>query len=81
VCTTICKLTRLVIDSNWDKKVWDERWQTKEREKAHLESLAEQDLLGEELSQGGKNRRENTGKGGNKRRRADNEVEESWGEK
>jgi hypothetical protein len=74
-----CKLTRLIVDSHWDKNVWDDRWQAKDKEKAHLSSLADQDLLGEELMQVGEKRREVTGReGGNKKRRADNDAGESW---
>jgi hypothetical protein len=70
------------VDSNWDKKVWEDSRQAKEKEKAHLNSLVEQDLLGGELSKGGEKRREDNGrKGGHKRRRPDNEAGESWGEK
>ena len=61
-----CKLTRLVVESNWDKKVWDGSWWAKDREKAHLNSLADEDLLGEEVSQGGEKRREDTGRKGGK---------------
>ena len=75
-----CKLTRLVVDSNWDKKVWDDSWQSAEKEKAHMDSLAEQNLLGEELSQGREKRLNDGKRGPSKRRKADNDAGESWGE-
>ena len=42
-----CKLTRLVVDSDWDKKVWDANWQEQRRERELCERLAEQGMLEE----------------------------------
>ena len=36
-----CKLTRLVIDSDWDKKVWNDSWKAKEEARKEDEELSE----------------------------------------
>ena len=43
-----CRPTRLVLDSQWDKKVWEESWQSLSMEQEHLKKLANQQLTGEE---------------------------------
>jgi hypothetical protein len=39
------KLTRLVIDSAWDKKVWDDNWAEKRNEECMLGDEGENELL------------------------------------
>jgi hypothetical protein len=34
-----CKLTRMVVDTEWDKKVWEEAWATKPEEEENLEGI------------------------------------------
>ena len=36
-----CKLTRLVIDRDWDKKVWNDSWKAKEEARKEDEELSE----------------------------------------
>ena len=78
-----CRLTRLVIDSQWDKKVWEESWQSASKEQEHLKKLADQQLTGEEeFEQRGEKRREGTEPEKKAKRRRINDYEEGflWGE-
>ena len=43
-----CRLTRLVVDKEWDARVWEESWQGKEIEKELVERLTRSGLLGDE---------------------------------
>ena len=65
-----CKLTRMVIDSEWEKEVWDEAWEDRP------ESAVEEDTL--KASGKSKSRQEGTNTGA-KRARTDT-TESSWGE-
>ena len=76
-----CKLTRLVVDSDWDKKVWDANWQEERRERELCERLAEQGML-EELEERREKRKEmeKPVRETNKKRKVDNEEGAVWGE-
>jgi hypothetical protein len=36
-----CKLTRMVIDTEWDNKVWEESWEPRPEPEMHEDSLRE----------------------------------------
>ena len=64
-----CKLTRLVVDEEWDKKVWKE-------------SLAPRvvEIDEECIRAGEKGRKRGSDKGSQKRRRLDEDSQIAWGE-
>ena len=65
-----CRLTGLVIDSEWDRKVWEESWQSADQEQELLKRLADQDLTErEEPRKRGEKRREEDGLGRMSKRR------------
>ena len=75
-----CKLTRLVVDTDWDRKVWEESWESKKREKAHLDRLVESDMLREEEFNQEEKRKRGQSNCKFKKRKIENESGVVWGE-
>ena len=75
-----CKLTRLVVDTDWDKRVWEESWESKKREQAHLDRLVESDMLREEEFSQEEKRKRGQSNLKSKKRKVENESGVVWGE-
>ena len=73
-------MTRLVVDKEWDARVWEESWQGKEIEKELVEILTRSGLLGDEEEASGIKRKTTTQDRPAKKRRVIPGSEESWGE-
>ena len=56
-----CKLTRLVVDTEWDKKVWNDSWQNANLGDKVEESLAEAGLMPDPNDNGEAGEKEGTG--------------------
>ena len=65
-----CKLTRMVIDEEWDKKVWEEAW----------EQRGEEDEIGETLTETTKSKRKESEEGSRKRAKMESDEGLVWGE-
>ena len=64
-----CKLTRMVVDTEWDKEVWDAAWEEKPEEEINLDSMKDS----------GKSKSSQDGRGAAKRvKREESGV--TWGE-
>ena len=64
-----CKLTRMVVDTEWDKKVWEEAWATKPEEEENLEGI---------LGAGKTKRNSDDQRAGKRLKREDEGI--AWGE-
>ena len=65
-----CKLTRLVVDEEWEQRVWKESWEPR------VVQVDEEGMQADE----GKSRRRGDGKVNQKRRKVDSEESVAWGE-
>ena len=65
-----CKLTRMVIDEEWDRKVWEEAW----------EQRGEEDETGDTLMETTKSKRKEPEEGSRKRAKMASEEGLVWGE-
>jgi hypothetical protein len=75
-----CKLTRLVIDTEWDKNVWNDSWQVEKDVLALQTRLADKNLLGEEFETSTTKRRKSAVSGQSKKRlKRDNDEGAVWG--
>jgi hypothetical protein len=76
------KLTRLVVDTDWDKQVWQKSWQMDKQNEEQESRLADQGLLLEGIEEKGEKRRnENNRKNSqNKRQKLENDLGVVWGE-
>ena len=78
-----CKLTRMVVDTDWDKRVWEASWESKKREQEHLKRLVENGMLGEEeeeIMAVEKRKKNHHNNKKSKKRKVEDESGVSWGE-
>jgi hypothetical protein len=69
-----------VVDTDWHRRVWEESWESKKREKAHLDRLVESDLLREEKFNQEEKRKRGQFNCQSKKRKIENESGVVWGE-
>ena len=78
-----CKLTRLVVDTDWDKKVWNNSWQKANLGDNMEKALAEVGLMPDPNESGDtveKRKKTRKDQAQRKKRKVDNEAGEIWGE-